>query len=314
MAWKSEELLESEKGLNEIADTLDTIISARIPGGMKFKYLELDLDDTGRIDPSKPLRQKLGWGFDALGAPLHPEAHVPMRIVQAARKECQQRPPHLQYPQMFKRLQNYHMNLYPLSELDDNNDQVFLSATEYLELQDLRFVVLGFHCHRCVPATCNKGGRMDCRFKFPFKLQPYTQILVTPSSMGATVKVDVKLKRNHAYVNTYNPAMAIALRGNSDVKYTAVNDRRTFLKILAQVSYSLLLLLKSPYSQLVYVTAYSTKTEQPDIKLLNDRVKEAIKRLPVDATVSQLIVQFANTMMGKKCLLVATVLHLDMIR
>jgi hypothetical protein len=48
------------------------------------------------------------------------------------------------------------------------------------------------------------------------------------------------------------------------------------------------------------VTAYTTKSETPDIKLLNDRAEEAIKRLPEGATASQLMFSFANTMMGKQ--------------
>ena len=99
---------------------------------------------------------------------------------------------------------------------------MFLSGAEYLELQDLRFVVLAFHCHRCVDATCYKGGRADCRFRFPFKLRGHTSVTVKQSESGASVKVDVDLKRNHAYVNTYNPSLACSLRGNHDLKYTAV--------------------------------------------------------------------------------------------
>lgn len=222
LAWKSTELIQTSDGLQEIADTLDSILCARLPGGMKFRYLEYDVDSAGAIDVSKRLREKDGWSFSKLGAPLHPEAHIPYAIVKAARIECQQRPPHLKHPREFKLLEKFHRHVYHLEDPEEEED-VILSAAEYLELQDLRFVVLGFNCHNCVPATCYKGGRNECRFRFPFKIRTDTCIAVTSSASGASVKVDVDLKRNHAYVNTYNPAMAIALRGNHDVKYTAVS-------------------------------------------------------------------------------------------
>lgn len=53
------------------------------------------------------------------------------------------------------------------------------------------------------------------------------------------------------------------------------------------------------------MTAYTTKSETPDMKLLNDRAEEAIKRLPEGATASQLMLSFANTMMGKDVLVIS---------
>ena len=223
LAWKSADLIRTSEGLEEIADTLDGILCARLPGGMKFRYLEFDVDASGAIDVKKRLKDKVGWNFSQLGVPLHPEAHISYAVIKAARIECQQRPPHLKHPLVFKHLDKHHSHVYHLEDPEDEGE-VILSATEYLELQDLRFVVLGFNCHNCIPATCFKGGRQECRFKFPFKLQPRTCISVKTSPSGASVKVDVDLKRNHAYVNSYNPAMAMALRGNHDIKYTAVRN------------------------------------------------------------------------------------------
>lgn len=223
LAWKSEELMQTQDGLQEIADTLDSIVSAQIPGGMRFRYLEFDVDGEGLVDISKRLRDKRGWTFAELGSPLHAEAHVPARIIKAARIECEKRPPHLQFPKEFKLLLKKHPFQYKL-EQDDDGNEVFLNAAEYLELQDLRFVVLAFHCHKCVDATCFKGGRTDCRFRFPFKLRSHTSVTVKQSESGASVKVDVDLKRNHAYVNTYNPSLACSLRGNHDLKFTAVRQ------------------------------------------------------------------------------------------
>jgi len=58
--------------------------------------------------------------------------------------------------------------------------------------------------------TCFKGGRSTCRFGFPKLHVPAT---VFDLNLGGT-----ETKRNHSFLNTFNPLIASSLRCNHDVK------------------------------------------------------------------------------------------------
>ena len=277
LAWESDQMLRTSQGLKEIAETLDKVICRTVPGGLAFIYLDYDVNVDGNPEPSKRLVARRGWEpGTVLAAPLHPTSAVPKAIVFAARQQAESRPPHLEQPSVFQQLLQNRVHTYPL---EDGRE---LYGAEYLELQDERFVILGYNMHEC-RGTCWKKNpdSRKCRFGFPHELCSISTVQVAPSRTGESLKVQVNLRRDHSQVNSYIPLLARSLRCNTDAMYAGV-----------------------VYGLLVYALSYSTKSDVPDMKLLSERILRSLKRMASQqydqATYGDLMLAVANTMMGSR--------------
>ena len=276
LAWESDRMLRSPEGRAEIVSDLDLIICRTMPGGLSFVYLDYDVDVNGNPDATKRLVSRKGWESNSsLASTLHPTSVVPNEIVFAARKEAEARPPHLLHPAAFLVLMANTTDTYLLE------DGSMITGASYLELQDLRFVILGYNMHACRETCWKKDPNARiCRFGFPHKLRATSCIEVTPSRTGESLQVKVELKRNHSQINSFIPAIARSLRCNTDAMYAGV-----------------------VYGILVYALSYSTKSDVPDMKLLSDRILRALKRMTStneQATYGDLMLSVANSLMGSR--------------
>ena len=119
--------------------------------------------------------------------------------------------------------------------------------------------------------TCYKGGHQLCRFGFPLNLYPKTEI------DGETEVL--RIKRNHAWVNGFNRAAALALRCNTDCKMvmssTECHGTYGIIGTLSRdVDYNIISVLLCS-GVVAYVTDYLTKHGLSMTSLL-PIIKEAV--------------------------------------
>ncbi|KAF6806949.1 hypothetical protein CPLU01_15849, partial [Colletotrichum plurivorum] len=126
----------------------------------------------------------------------------------------------------------------------NNIQHITQDMNKFAENYDNEANLVACRCqmHSC-GATCTKYSINDkgsgkcqhlCRFKAPWAQWPKTEI--TPSGL-------LKVRRNHSRINRYCPALAVAMRHNTDATFLLTNS--------------------ASLSMLYYATNYSTKLDTP---------------------------------------------------
>jgi len=116
-----------------------------------------------------------------------------------------------------------------------------------------------------------------CRFKYPRKRQRKASVAVRG---GCGKRAYIALRRQHPWVNTYNPHIMLAWRGNIDIQFIA--DPAGSAEYATRTAY------------------YSCATTKPERSALDRRMKRAISSLPAGSSVRQRTQRCLNAFLGAR--------------
>ena len=161
-------------------------------------------------------------------------------------KDCEL-PPTVKLPNVECKTGSKHPSLIPMPK----------NMSEFKKRRDLRRLLTAVQYHdKNHRPSCRKFGAAKCRFKYPRKKKMFTSL--AKIKRGGKWQVSVVFERNHRWINNYEPTILQNFRANMDIQFIA-----------------------QPFGVASYATgAYICKQEQPDKKLLSDKMLRFLGQHP----------------------------------